>query len=128
MKQKERIPCSELLRLLACGGGLCQPSILKESPRQRIPRIYVVPDFELFPGELEGLGQLHIVIGIKKRKIAIVKYLIDAPKHSNVFDQSVLVLRLFLIARPCIEVAKLGNEGGHRHDGNCLSIEHNRLS
>ena len=64
-----------------------------------------MPDFKLFLREVESLGELHIMIGVEECQIAIVQYLVDVPKESDVLDQSILLLRLCLIPGLCIEIA-----------------------
>src|SRR6478752_4355038 len=67
------------------------------------------------------------MVGVKESQIAIVQHLIDTSESSDVFDQGVLLLSLFLIAGSCIEVAKFRDEDRHRHNRNGLLIEHNRF-
>ena len=87
-----RVAGSEPHGFLACFGRLRQLAIFVESPGQSIPSVDVMPDFKLFLREVESLGELHIMIGVEECQIAIVQYLIDVPKESDVLDQRILFL------------------------------------
>jgi hypothetical protein len=84
-----------------------------------------VPHLKLFLREIDRILELHVMVGVKERQIAIVQRLIDTPKPPDVFDQGVLLLGLFLIAGSCIKIAKLRDEERHRNNRNGLLIENN---
>src|ERR1035438_3181887 len=127
VKQQERIPRSEVHCLLTRLGGLFQLAVLVESPCQHIPCVNVPANFKFFLCEIEGLGELHIMIGIEQCQIAVVKDLIDVPEQSNVFDQRILFLSFWLTSRLCIEIPELRNKDGHWDNGNGLLIQNDRF-
>ena len=51
--------------------------IFEQGPRQHVPGVNITADFQLVPGERESLGQFQIVVGVEKRKIAIMDLPID---------------------------------------------------
>src|SRR6201998_3262401 len=128
VKQQQRIPRSEVQRFPACLCGFNQISVLVESPCKRVPCVYIAPDFKLLSRQIEGFRELHVVIGVEDRQVAIVQYLIDAPEQPNVFDLRILLLGLWLISRLGVEVAKLSDEDGHGNDGDRLLVEQDGVS
>src|SRR6202522_2116544 len=99
MKEEKRVSRSEPHGFLACFCRLIQLAIFKKNPRQGIPCIDIVANLQLFLCEIESLGELHVMIGVKERQIAIVQHLIDMSEQPNVFNKSVLLLGLCRISR-----------------------------
>ena len=93
-----------------------------QRPRLRIPAVDVVPDFQFFPCQSNGLRQIHAMVSIENRQLAIVNRLIQRAQPRYVLDQIVLLLGAGGIADSAQYIAQRRSIGGQRYRGQCLLI------
>ena len=113
--------------LLYSIGGLGDAPILEKHPRQDVPRVDIMANFQLLLRQLHRLFWLEVVIGIKKRQFAVEQPLVERIECADELQELKLFVCIVGTAHLHVEVVERRGEGRVRHHRNGLLIKCDRF-